>query len=61
MMTTAALVALISALGWLVLNIRAYRSAVESVGWSAGKQVQMALIWVVIIAGLYLLVGLFSA
>lgn len=60
MITTAAIVTMIAALGWLVLNWRGYRSDVAAAGLSRNTQLQMALIWVVIIAGLTLIVRYFS-
>ena len=55
MMTTAAIVSLITALGWLFLNWRSYKSGAAAAGWSKSTQLQMALLWVAIIAVLALL------
>lgn len=57
MMTTALIVSLVASLGWLALNWRAYRSDVRAAGWSQSTQLRMALIWVVLIAGLALILG----
>ena len=55
MLTSAAVVSLIVSLGWLVLNWRSYRSGVQAAGWSRSTQVQMALLWIALIAVLALL------
>lgn len=55
MMTTAAVVSLIVSLGWLVLNWRAFRSDAKAAGWSRSTQLQMALLWIALIAVLALL------
>ena len=60
MMTTAAVVSLIASLGWLFLNWQAYRSGAQSAGWGRSTQLQMALVWVAIIAGLALILGNFQ-
>lgn len=53
MITAAALVSLIAASGWLVLNWR----ALESHGLSFERKMQFAVAWVVIIAGLTFILG----
>jgi hypothetical protein len=53
MITAAALVSLIAASGWLVLNWR----ALESHGLSFERKMQFAVAWIVIIAGLTFILG----
>lgn len=53
MITAAALVSLIAASGWLVLNWR----ALESHGLSFERKMQFAVAWGVIIAGLAFVLG----
>lgn len=53
MITGAAVVALIAASGWLMLNWR----ALESHGLSFERKMQFAVAWVVIIAGLTFVLG----
>lgn len=53
MITATALVSLIAASGWLVLNWR----ALESHGLSFERKMQFAVAWVVIIAGLTFILG----
>jgi hypothetical protein len=60
MLTTAAVVSLIASLGWLVLNWQAYKSDAKAAGWSRSTQFQMVLFWVVIIAGLALILDNFQ-
>ena len=60
MITTAALVTLIGSLGWLFLNWRSYRASAANAGWDRQRQLQMALVWVAIIASLSLIFGYFQ-
>lgn len=53
MITAAALVSLIAASGWLMLNWR----ALESHGLSFERKMQFAVAWVVIIGGLAFVLG----
>lgn len=53
MITTGAIVSLIAASGWLFLNWR----AVQSHGLSFERKMQFAAAWIVIIAGLALILG----
>lgn len=53
MIMAAALVSLIAASGWLVLNWR----ALESHGLSFERKMQFAVAWIVIIAGLTFILG----
>lgn len=53
MITTAAIVSLIGASGWLMLNWR----ALESRGLSFERKMQFAVAWVIIIAGLTFILG----
>ena len=53
MITTGAVVSLVVASGWLFLNWR----AVQSHGLSFERKMQFAVAWVVIIAGLAVLLG----
>ena len=57
MTTTALVVSIVASLGWLFLNWRGYKSGAEAAGWSKSTQLQMALLWVAIIA---VLAALFS-
>lgn len=50
MMTTVSIVALITSLGWLILNWRSYRASAEQVGWSGSRQLALAAVWVAIFA-----------
>ena len=61
MMTTAAIVMLIAALGSLLLSWRGMRASVKRTGWSGQKQLQMALIWLIIIGALTVLIQRFGA
>jgi hypothetical protein len=53
MITAGAVVSLIAASGWIFLNWR----AVQSHGLSFERKMQFAVAWVVIIAGLALVLG----
>lgn len=53
MITGAAIVSLIAASGWLMLNWR----ALQSHGLSFERKMQFAVAWVVIIAGLTFVLG----
>lgn len=53
MITGAAIVSVIAASGWLMLNWR----ALESHGLSFERKMQFAVAWVVIIAGLTFILG----
>lgn len=53
MITGAAIVSLIAASGWLMLNWR----ALESRGLSFERKMQFAVAWIVIIAGLTFVLG----
>jgi H+/gluconate symporter-like permease len=61
MMTTAAVVMLITVLGALLLNWRGLRASTERAGWSGQKQVQIALIWLIIIGAVTVLIQRFAA
>ena len=61
MMTTAAIVMLIAALGSLLLNWRGMRAGAARNGWSGQKQLQMALIWLIIIGAVTVLIQRFGA
>lgn len=53
MLTGGAIVSLIAASGWLLLNWR----ALQSRGLSFERKMQFAVAWIVIIAGLALVLG----
>lgn len=59
MLTTAAVVSMIASLGYLFLNWRSFQSDARTAGWSRSTQMQMALIWVAIIAGAALIIERF--
>ena len=61
MITTLSVVALITSLGWLFLNWRGFRVSAAQQGWSTNRQLQIAAIWIVIIAGLTVLFQQFGA
>ena len=61
MMTMAALVALITSLGWLFLNWRRFRSSAAQLGWSSQTQLQIAFVWLIIIGGLTVLIQQFGS
>lgn len=58
MTTTAIIVGIVSGLALLVLNFGAFRSSAAAAGHRRREIVQMALIWVLIFAGLTLGIGL---
>lgn len=60
MMTGTALVAIIVSCGWLFLNWRSFREGARQQGWSTNRQLQLAAIWVLIIALLTLVFSYFS-
>lgn len=60
MTTTAMIVGIISSIALLVLNFGAFRSSAAAAGHGPKQMVQMALIWVIIFAGLTIGIGLLS-
>ncbi|MBN8500980.1 MAG: hypothetical protein J0M19_07515 [Sphingomonadales bacterium] len=61
MTTTAIVVAIISGLALLVLNGAALRSDAAAAGHGPRQMMQMALLWVMIFAGVTLLFSLFRS
>ena len=61
MITGLSVIALVTSLGWLFLNWRGFRTSAANQGWSANRQLQIAAIWIVIIAGLTVLFQQFGA
>jgi hypothetical protein len=61
MITSLSVVALVTSLGWLFLNWRSFRASAASQGWTTNRQLQIAAIWIVIIAGLTVLFQQFGA
>lgn len=61
MITGLSMIALVTSLGWLVLNWRGFRASAARQGWSTNRQFQIAAIWIVIIAGLTVLFQQFGA
>jgi hypothetical protein len=61
MITGLSIVALVTSLGWLLLNWRSFRANAANQGWSTNRQLQIAAIWILIIAGLTVLFQQFSA
>ena len=55
MITELSIVALVTSLGWLFLNWRSFRATATNQGWTANRQLQIAAIWIVIIAALTVL------
>ncbi len=58
MTTTALIVGIVSCIALLALNLGALRSTASAAGHGRKQMLQMALIWVIIFAGLTLVIGL---
>lgn len=61
MMTTATIVAIISAVALLALNWRALQGDAAAAGHGPKQMVQMAAIWALLFAGLTLAIGFFQS
>lgn len=61
MTSAAGVVMLIASLGWLAINWRSHRSSAAQAGWSGQTQLQMAFVWLIVIAGLTVLVQRFGS
>ena len=61
MITGLSIVALVTSAGWLFLNLRNFRANAATQGWSTNRQLQIAAIWIVMIAGLTVIFQQFGA
>ena len=61
MITGLSIVALITSAGWLFLNWRGFRANAATQGWSTNRQLQIAAVWIVVIAGLTVIFQQFGA
>lgn len=60
MTTTAMIVGIISSIALLVLNFSSLRRSAAAAGHGRKQMLQMALIWVIVFAGLTIGIGLFA-